>query len=83
MSRVICDNGDDIMLVPKNIFKMEEGGFKNFVECKNIPAMSFNVWFGESLDNFDADHNRLFRFVVRSQCYQMARNFSTFGHLHQ
>jgi len=47
LSRVICDNGDDIQSVPKNIFRMEDGGHNSFVECKNLPAMSFNVWFGE------------------------------------
>jgi hypothetical protein len=26
---------------------MEEEGTKHFVDCKSIPAMSLNMWFGK------------------------------------
>jgi peroxidase len=47
LARIVCDNSDDIQSVPKDLFRMEEEGSKHFVDCKSIPAMSLNMWFGK------------------------------------
>jgi peroxidase len=46
LARVVCDNSDDIQSVPEDLFKMMEGP-KKFTDCKTIPAISLNVWFGK------------------------------------
>lgn len=40
LSRVICDNGDDIQSVFPNAFKMD----KSLIECHQVPGMSLLPW---------------------------------------
>ena len=45
MARVLCDNGDDIQKVTKDIFKMPTE--KDFITCDKVPKISLNDWFGK------------------------------------
>jgi len=42
LSRIICDNADDIRRVPLNAFMNDDK--ESFLSCNRIPRMSFNPW---------------------------------------
>jgi hypothetical protein len=44
----MCDNSDDIRSLPADVFKIGPDGSKAFVDCKAVPEISLNVWFGKS-----------------------------------
>lgn len=43
LARVLCDNGDNITRITRDVFKLPElqGGY---VQCENIPKVDFKLW---------------------------------------
>ena len=46
LTRVVCDNGDDIDRVARDVFVRPEKE-EDLVQCQTVPRMSLNEWFGE------------------------------------
>ncbi|CAI4233067.1 unnamed protein product [Auanema sp. JU1783] len=44
VSRLLCDDGDDIDRVPRNIFRYYGNTTKYFEKCDSIPSINFNMW---------------------------------------
>lgn len=42
LARIICDNGDNIQMVPTDAFQIVNGG--NLVTCNNIPSINLGLW---------------------------------------
>lgn len=56
LGRVLCDNGDNITKITKNVFFLPatQGGYK---DCSEIPKINLNVWLNCDKCNKDRDPN--------------------------
>lgn len=43
LARILCDNGDNITRVQRDIFQLPEGE-NSFVNCEEIPAIDLRFW---------------------------------------
>lgn len=44
LSRILCDNGDNISQITTNVFLLPHLQSPKFVSCSNIPKMDFKKW---------------------------------------
>lgn len=44
LARVICDNGDNITTLTKDVFTVPHVQTPNYVPCSSIPKVELNVW---------------------------------------
>lgn len=45
LARVLCDNGDNITLISKDVFKLPALQSPKLVPCKSIPSIDLRLWF--------------------------------------
>ncbi|XP_025414853.1 peroxidasin homolog [Sipha flava] len=45
LARVLCDNGDNITLISKDVFKLPELQSPKLLPCKSIPSIDLRLWF--------------------------------------
>lgn len=45
LARILCDNGDNITLVARDVFKLPELQTPKLVPCKSIPSIDLRLWF--------------------------------------
>ncbi|XP_054710141.1 peroxidasin-like [Uloborus diversus] len=44
LARVLCDNGDNITLVTRDVFAVPKVQVPNFVDCSTVPQIELSVW---------------------------------------
>ncbi|XP_008185071.1 LOW QUALITY PROTEIN: peroxidasin [Acyrthosiphon pisum] len=45
LARVLCDNGDNITLTSRDVFKLPELQSPKLLPCKSIPSIDLRLWF--------------------------------------
>lgn len=45
LAKVLCDNGDNITLISKDVFKLPELQSPKLLPCKSIPNIDLRLWF--------------------------------------